>query len=1116
MNNTTQNIHLAFDVGHNSIGWSVLKVDGEAPEIAGCGAVIFQKDGCLATKRRDYRRQRRNIRATRQRIARLKQLIFSLGVLSHEQLNRVSSSSPWHLAAGVLEGNKKLNWPELWDVMRWYAHNRGYDGNRQWATNGSVEEEEDTEKVENARGLFAKHGTKTMAQTLCAELELDAKAGKASSRIRFKGLSAAFPRENVTSELRMVLEAHNGQLPMVDDALIRALIGTDHSDRDAWKAVTVLGLKIPNRFHGSLLMGQNIPRFDNRIIARCTILFDRVFQQKLDEGIDRESAQAEAQKMSKVPSKKAPEFLQFRWAMLLANVLVTGADGKARPLSVEEREAVHLKIRERGAFTPTQFKIEVMTATGGIRSNLEEMLSHPDADKALVFDYATRETQRGTLGLVWPSIDELNKKRIKRLLRDGKKITIGEIVAGNESAINVLQNSLVVSASRRTSAKAKPATKSLDDLLSETVHIPPLKRRAPFSRQIMKEVVEDVMVRGIHPAAEGGVLYRGESIRLAQVQRRLDEQTNNHLVRHRLLILERLHHDLLEEYADGNPDCIGRITIEVNSDLREMSGKNAKEAAQEEGRKLADFKGVTKILEKQLDGLGIQITAGLIRKARVAHDQGWKCLYTGKDFDVLDLVHRRVDKDHIIPRSLRQSDSLDSLVITFSEVNRMKGPRTAVTFIEEFAGKVVEGRPELSIMSPASFEGLVNGLDSRHGHEDDKRRKKNRKRLLMLKDYVDKEFTPGDLTRTSQLVRLGAQLLERPYLGSVRRPVITSLPGSVTGAVRKSWRVLGCLSKANPAVTAESTKTDVRSITHLHHALDASVMALASHFLPRDGGIWELIVKRKLSPNDQQRLLDRGRQFARDSEGRVSLIDLPSFLKNQLSERLAEQRVVQHIASDMSGLASEETVYRVLDPTDTHPSAKKLMKLCAAKGIEIPDVREEVALLVSRKRRSPIESGELLHETPTWRWSYRIEKKSKLLGLESREATPGKLKSLKAVKIIGENFGLALDPEPEVLQLSSVWKRLKELRQAHGRAVRILRNGDLITLLSEDVPEHRRGNWRVMSVKNSKNGVSLDLGRADQTAVSSQSWREVRVSSLLRDGMKILKPRLTGSPKTTK
>jgi len=440
----------------------------------------------------------------------------------------------------------------------------------------------------------------------------------------------------------------------------------------------------------------------------------------------------------------------------------------------------------------------------------------------------------------------------------------------------------------------------------------------------------------------------------------------------------------------------------------------------------------------------------------------------------------------------------------------MKGQRTAMAFVEEFGGKPVEGRPEISIMSPATYQDGIENLDVRRGHDDDKRRKKNRKRLLLLKDYVEKEFTPGDLTRTSQLVRLGAQLLERPYMELEKKPPITSLPGSVTGAVRKSWRLLGCLNRANTAVTPDMTKTDVRSVTHLHHALDASVLALASHFLPRDGGIWELLVKRKLNPAEQNRLLERGRQFARDSDGRVSLMDLPDYLKKQLGERLAECRVVQHIPADMSGLAAEETVYRVFDPKDIHPSAKKIAKWCAARGITIPSPLDEEVLLVARKRRAPQESGEMLHETPTWRWIYRIEKRSKLLGLEPGNNGSGKLKVLKAAKIIGENFGLALDPEPEVLQLSSVWKRLNELRKRHGRKVRLLRNGDLITLSSPDVAEKRRGVWRVMSVKNSKNGPSLDLGRADQIITSTQSWREVRVASLIRDGMRVLKPKLTG------
>src|SRR5271154_2259283 len=128
------NLQLAFDVGHSSIGWAVLKAaGGQAPELLGCGAVIFQADDCLASQRRGFRRQRRHIRSTRLRIARIKTLLTHLGVLTEAQLNKNSCAWPWMLSARVLRGGTALTWAELWSVLRWYAHNRGYDGNKAWS-----------------------------------------------------------------------------------------------------------------------------------------------------------------------------------------------------------------------------------------------------------------------------------------------------------------------------------------------------------------------------------------------------------------------------------------------------------------------------------------------------------------------------------------------------------------------------------------------------------------------------------------------------------------------------------------------------------------------------------------------------------------------------------------------------------------------------------------------------------------------------------------------------------------------------------------------------------------------------------------------------------------------
>ena len=137
--------------------------------------------------------------------------------------------------------------------------------------------------------------------------------------------------------------------------------------------------------------------------------------------------------------------------------------------------------------------------------------------------------------------------------------------------------------------------------------------------------------------------------------------------------------------------------------------------------------------EQTFNGKPNTVTPGLIRKARIAEDLGWCCPYTGMTFEPIDLVTHRVDKDHIIPRSQRTSDSLDSLVITFSEINRWKGNRTALQFVQDEQGKSVPGLPNLSIRSLAEYTEWASSLEVTKGHDDDKRRKKNRRALLLLR-----------------------------------------------------------------------------------------------------------------------------------------------------------------------------------------------------------------------------------------------------------------------------------------------------------------------------------------------------------------------------------------------
>lgn len=1078
-------LQLAYDVGHSSIGWAVLGDDDAGrPAMLGCGTVIFPADDCLASQRRAFRRQRRHIRATRQRISRIEQFLIHHGVLTEKQIAAKHKpagghSAPWLLAARVLKGGQTLKWPELWDVLRWYAHNRGYDGNRRWSANDAAAEIEGVEKVGNAMALYEKHKTSTVCETFCAISGLDPLGSKMSCNLpgnaRPKAMNAAFPREHVETEVRRVLEAHKGKLKGCDDAFIAALM-------DDWRQAKCPAINLPLRFQGGLLFGQLVPRFENRIIASCPLTFERVFQGAVAAGATPNTATAVAQKRSKVPSKSSVEFLRFRWAMQVANIRIAQQGSRTtRPLDAKERRKLDEVMHRHGFLTPSAFKTAVRGMTGGAPDNLDQVLMHPDADKALVFDAVRKALAKEPWVSVFAVLPDKLQARVTGMLRRGKPMTLADLVSMGGSAANSALDSLVDQAP--TAKKKSKKQPEVADLLAETLHVPRLAGRAPYSRDIMQAAVDFVFSTDKHPAEEKGPLYRSDAIRLAQLQRAVDEQTNNHLVRHRLKILKRLHSQLVDAYSGGKRDLVTRVAIEVNRDLRSLSGKTAKEIAQDVGQRLANFKGVAQKLEEAFEGKKVRVTAGLIRKARIAEDLGWKCPYTGQSFDAFDLLQRKVDKDHIIPRSERASDSLDSLVITFAEVNKMKGKRTALRFIEECGGQRVEGLPRLTLKNRAEYLRDAQALETYRGHDDDKRRKRNRKDLLQLAAYVEKTFTPRDLTQTSELVRLGAQMLEGAFEGVKKKPVITSLPGSVTGAVRRSWDVLGCLAAANPDVLDPDDpeengrprvrpKTEIRKITHLHHALDACVLALADRFLPRDGGAWELLVKRRLTSDEQKTARKLfGPQIAITKDGQLELVDLPAFIKKQIAHTLAEKRVVQHVPAEMRGLRAEQNPWRLLDVQDGEATITQ--------RIRQPDG--------TRPRK------------------VKKEKVGKLLGL-APNGQSAKLKANKSVLIIGENFGVALDPEPEIIPFHKVWHRLAQLRKKNkGRAVRVLRNGMLI-----GVPtglEARRGLWRICSVKNSKRGVTLDLARPDQCAAT---WREVAIKRLQRDGMKIVQPLLHG------
>ncbi|NJR43556.1 MAG: hypothetical protein HC767_13795, partial [Akkermansiaceae bacterium] len=148
-----------------------------------------------------------------------------------------------------------------------------------------------------------------------------------------------------------------------------------------------------------------------------------------------------------------------------------------------------------------------------------------------------------------------------------------------------------------------------------------------------------------------------------------------------------------------------------------------------------------------------------------------------------------------------------------------------------------------------------------------------------------------------------------------------------------------------------------------------------------------------------------------------------------------------------------------------------------------------------RRRIRKIKSGE--------------ERAGKLLGTDPKNGK-GKLKAIKGAMVIGENYGLALDPTPTIIPFHDVTARLKALREANGgKPVRVLRNGMMIHLDKSPARSQQdySGIWRITSIKNNKGKFLIDMIRPNYiTAQNGVIWSGMNktIEPLLECGLKVL------------
>jgi CRISPR-associated endonuclease Csn1 len=1100
-------ISFSFDIGHASIGWAAFSANERAvyPDCLGCGVALFPKEDCQNKQRAMFRRMRRHIAATRNRVARIRSLFVSRGYMTEAEAKSQEAVGsgvmmPWLLAARALGGGGrgKLTWMELWQVLRWYAHNRGYDGNERWSSAGE-DKSEDTEKVQNANALMAERGTVTMAETVCAVLGVDVKADAPFMKENapwFKGKNVAFPRAIVEAEVRRIVQAQFGHLQGCDASFLALLMGRDLTVAEK-KA-----FRLPQRYTGGLLFGQMVPRFDNRIIPLCPISGE------------------------KTPDKHCADYYRFRWAMLVANMVVTQHDGAKRVLSAQERKELTARMQAVGRMGKKELRKAVEEITGAKADALDAQFFSPEAEKALVLDAVRDKLTGPAFSAVWPLVPEAVRRRLAGEFFKRGRLSYADILdamrrtgadtSSVESTLRGMHAGNPTGKRVSRSNKAKPVT--FEVFVGKPHETEMASGRAPYSRRLLRQAFDEVM-EGLHPNAlaesqpkgvanpRNGCLARTEAVIKREEAQVLDEHTNNHLVRQRILIFTRLFKALVGKYAGGDASHVGDVVIEVARDLKEFSGLNAKEKVALFSEKAKPFQQAEAKLRKALDKVGIntRISYRMIRKARIAVAQKWECPYTGRIINVGDIANDRVDFEHIIPYATRQSDALEGLSLTFREVNRMKGKRSALQFIRDCGGQkvAITGYGDTDIRTESRFreyvEGLLPGRRPGRDASDDFKINWRRKEWLLCEKYEadDAEFTKGALTATSQLNKLAA-MEARKILREMRKESggssagsaehrVVHIQGRITSEFRKHWNLLGCLAPVCPEVIDESDpekrilpKADIRNITHLHHALDAATIGLVHHVLRGQASertVAEAILARTPKPQQRQYLESLG-IFQFGPDGRFSLADLPNEVKANIIHCLGEYRVVQHMPKSMHGLRAEQTQWRVLryDGEKDRVVLQQFTRDAQAGNV--------------RKLKTALENP------------------ARLLGY--KPTGDGKLKRNKAAVVISDNFGIALLREPVVIPFHNVWQRLKELAEKNdGKRPEVLRIGAVI-----DIAGGRyQGRWKIHSVKDNASGVAVDMARPHLVKAENKksgSRINVLLKSLIKDGMRLVDEVLTG------
>ena len=244
-----------------------------------------------------------------------------------------------------------------------------------------------------------------------------------------------------------------------------------------------------------------------------------------------------------------------------------------------------------------------------------------------------------------------------------------------------------------------------------------------------------------------------------------------------------------------------------------------------------------------------------MQRYRLWLEQKYKSPYTGRPIPLSKLFSPAYEIEHVIPQSRYFDDSLSNKVICESEVNKLKDRMLGYEFIVKEGGRIIDGNlgGQMKIFTKEQYEEFVR---QHYGNNRTKMRK------LLMEDIPD-GFIERQLNDSRYIARKTIEILsnmvrEENETEATSKNVITT-NGTITDRLKKDWGLndvwndivaprferLNQLTGSNdfgrwvnqggkqyfqinvPLAIAQGFSK--KRIDHRHHAMDAIVIACATH-----------------------------------------------------------------------------------------------------------------------------------------------------------------------------------------------------------------------------------------------------------------------------------------------